>query len=75
MEFFINILNNHLEEIAIFFIIFSILIGFKMILSSFKMPQYYQENKKVEQSVVNRILRTRQLDDAEKIKRLKDIFR
>ncbi len=65
---------NRLNSLALFVLLFVCLIGLKMIISSFKMPDKYYANKKTETVVLRKVLRTKQLDDFEKEQKIRDIF-
>ena len=75
MDQILLIINAHLDEVAIFFIVLCFLIGVKLIISSFKMPPNYYSNKKTEETTVKRILLARQLCQTEKIDKLKTIYK
>ena len=75
MDQILELVNMHLDEIALFFIVLFFLIGVKLIISSFKMPANYYSNKEKELSTVHRILLARQLSNDEKADKLKSIYK
>ena len=75
MENILEILDKHLDEIAIFLLAIFLLIWVKMIISSVKMPPSYYSNKKIEDTIVKKILVTRLLDDSEKMEKIKTLYK
>ncbi len=74
MEIFLEMLSNNLKEVSIFMAVFLFLIGIKLILSAFKMPPAYKKQKKAEKDALKKILLSRQINDFQKSKQLKDMY-
>ncbi len=75
MEEFLSFVDGNFSEVAIFLMVLISLIGIKVIISTFKFPKVFYDNKKDQDIAIKNVIITPNLTTEEKKAKIKTILK